>query len=132
MADRSDLTDALARFTPDRGGLDRDAIVFAAGQQSARSHGWRNLALGLIAAQAVTLLALWPSTRPTAEVKEIAPSPTTLEEPADPPSPAPSDSWLAVVRALRDGDEAISVPFVQRELTPTNAALTPCSGPRFD
>ena len=132
MADRSELTDALGRFTPDRGSFDRDAIVFAAGQLAARWRGWRYVAFGLIATQAVTVLLLVPTAPPRAAIDEIVPALAPMESLPEQPSPAPSDSWIAVVRSLRDGDEAFPARFIQTELTLVDAPLTPRSGQRFD
>ena len=54
----------LSRFTPDAGGLDRDALLFAAGRSSARpNRGWMALASLLTGTQALSLVLLWP--RPT-------------------------------------------------------------------
>ena len=62
MPDRPDpVTDSLARFTPSAPGLDRDAILFAAGRRAARgSWVWKALAVTLAVSQLVTLVALWP------------------------------------------------------------------------
>ena len=44
----------LSRFTPDAGGLDRDALLFAAGRGSARpNRGWMALATLLASTQAL-------------------------------------------------------------------------------
>jgi hypothetical protein len=46
----------LSRFTPDGSGLDRDALLFAAGRAAARpSRRWQVLAGALAASQLVTL-----------------------------------------------------------------------------
>jgi hypothetical protein len=62
------LLERLSRFTPDAGGLDRDALLFAAGRDSARpNRGWMTLAAVLTTTQALSLVLLWPhSTPPTA------------------------------------------------------------------
>ena len=54
----------LSRFTPYAGGLDRDALLFAAGRGSARpNRGWITLAVLLTNTQVLSLVLLWP--RPT-------------------------------------------------------------------
>ncbi len=71
------LSERLSRFTPTGTGLDRDALLFEAGQASARpSRRWIALA-GLLAASqvvcvvlVVSLVLLWP--RPTPPVPVIA------------------------------------------------------------
>jgi hypothetical protein len=51
----------LKRFTPDSAGLDRDALLFAAGRASARRHPlWAAAAGLLLASQMTTLVLLWP------------------------------------------------------------------------
>ncbi len=66
------LAERLSRFTPDASGLDRDALLFAAGRASARPpRRWQMLAGALAACQLATLVCLWPRT----------PSPTTTSMP---------------------------------------------------
>ena len=55
----------LSRFTPDAGGLDRDALLFAAGRNSVRpNRGWKTVASLLAATQALSLVLLWPRPNP--------------------------------------------------------------------
>lgn len=57
------LAERLSRFTPDAAGLDRDALLFAAGRASVRpSRRWQALAGVLAASQLLTLVFLWPRT----------------------------------------------------------------------
>ena len=57
----------LSRFTPDAGGLDRDALLFAAGRNSVRpNRGWVTVASLLAATQALSLVLLWPRPNPPA------------------------------------------------------------------
>ncbi len=50
------ILERLSRFTPDAGGLDRDALLFAAGRASARpNRGWMTLASLLAGTQALSL-----------------------------------------------------------------------------
>ena len=56
-----EFLERLSRFTPDTGGLDRDALLFAAGKASARpDHRWVVLAALLANTQIVSLVLLWP------------------------------------------------------------------------
>src|SRR5262245_31726853 len=90
----------LSRFTPDVGGLNRDALLFAAGRASARSaRGWPALTALLGVTQVATLLVLWPG--PTPVVVQMPPpvalsaAPTLpAERPGFEPSEAPV-SWSA-------------------------------------
>jgi hypothetical protein len=57
----------LSRFTPDAGGLDRDALLYVAGRRSARpNRAWIALAAALAVSQALTLALLWPRPAPPA------------------------------------------------------------------
>lgn len=55
------LPERLSRFTPSAGGLDRDALLFAAGRNSARpNRAWQGLSAVLAATQILTLACMWP------------------------------------------------------------------------
>ncbi|MGH7169754.1 MAG: hypothetical protein ACRELG_05695 [Gemmataceae bacterium] len=59
------LPEHLSRFTPDAAGLDRDALLFAAGRASVRTdRKWQALAGALALSQMLTLVCLWPRTPP--------------------------------------------------------------------
>ena len=59
------ILERLSRFTPDAGGLDRDALLFAAGRESARpNRGWMTLASLLASTQALSLVASLASPEP--------------------------------------------------------------------
>jgi hypothetical protein len=100
------LAERLSRFTPDGTGLDRDALLFAAGRASVRpSRRWQALAVALAASQLLTLVCLWPHTPPSS-----APSAAVAESPAIAPKPpvAPDPSALSVLRErllADDGDK---------------------------
>jgi hypothetical protein len=79
------ILERLTRFTPDAGGLDRDALLFAAGRSSARpSLGWMMLATLLASTQALSLVFLWP--HPTLPPARFAVSVAAVPEP---PATAP-------------------------------------------
>jgi hypothetical protein len=90
------MTDRLSRFAPNAPGLDRDAILFAAGRRSARGSWLWKAAVGLLAAsQAVTLVVLWPA--PATTISPVVP-PAALgpaAQPEPPPPSPPSDVWTA-------------------------------------
>jgi hypothetical protein len=105
------LAKHLSRFTPDGTGLDRDALLFAAGRASARpNRRWQALAAALAASQLLTLVCLWPHTPPpSAPPATVAKQPTVAPEP---PPAAPDPSALSVLRdrlLADDGDWPSSV-----------------------
>jgi hypothetical protein len=123
MPDRPDpVTDQLGRFTPSAPGLDRDAIVFAAGRRAARGSWLWKAAAGLLAAShAVTLVVLWP--KPSAVPVPVEPPPAVAPAPEpEAPSPSPGpDVWTAGSRPevlLR------SEPMTPVEFVPSDPPLT--------
>jgi hypothetical protein len=101
------VAERLSRFTPERGGLDRDALLFAAGRASARpSRGWMALAGALAASQMLTLALFWPRPLPSgsdvvADAVAVAPA-----EVLSSPEPAPSALWALRQRLLEPGQPA--------------------------
>jgi len=103
------LAERLSRFTPDGGGLDRDALLFAAGRASARpGRRWQALA-GILAATQLTMLVffLWPrvpNQGADAPRSPFAPAPpVAVGKPSA--APADSDSWATNWRRFNDPDE---------------------------
>src|SRR5688500_20369614 len=96
MPDRPDpMTDRLSRFTPSAPGLDRDALLYAAGHRSARgSWLWKALAGLFATTQVITLLMLWPRPQPAGTFVGPPPAVAPAAEPAPPASP-PADVWTA-------------------------------------
>ncbi len=75
----------LTRFTPNAAGLDRDALLFAAGRSSARpNRGWKALATALAGSQVLSLVVLWPWPKPDASPRQMT---ATLGESHTPRSP---------------------------------------------
>jgi hypothetical protein len=120
------MTDRLSRFTPNGAGLDRDAILFAAGRRSARSSRLWPLVAGMLAAtQALTLVMLWPA---PAQVVSV---PVDGHRPVEwtvPPASSPADMWSAGSRpeVIDSPPSSSSVEYVSE---PT---LTARSHFRFD
>jgi hypothetical protein len=93
------LLERLSRFTPDPGSLDRDALLFAAGRNSARpNRGWKALAYLLASTQALSLLLPWPHSSPSGRISDnvaAVPAPSsTLESEVSAP-PAQPGVWSA-------------------------------------
>src|SRR4051812_44154457 len=103
------LVEHLSRFTPDGTGLDRDALLFAAGRASARpNRRWLTLAGTLAVSQVLPLALLCPRGIPQPPPPPAPPDPSlvvTLPPPPPPPPfppapPTPHDP--CEVWALRD------------------------------
>ena len=126
------MTDRLSRFTPSAPGLDRDAILFAAGRRSARgSWLWKALAGLFATTQVVTLLALWPRPQPAGTFVGPPPAvaPAAPAEPPPPPGSPPADVWTAGSRP----DVVQSPPTLSTvEYVDPGPPLTVRSGIRFD
>jgi hypothetical protein len=95
----------LSRFTPDPGGLNRDALLFAAGRESTRpNRGWKTLAAVLAGTQVLTLVLLRPRPAPSVTGLTVAvassPAPTAALEP-QPTEATPSRGvWTARLSLL--------------------------------
>ena len=122
------MTDRLSRFTPSASGLDRDAILYAAGRRSARgSWLWKALA-GLFApSQVVTILMLWPRPQPAGTFDPPAAVAPAIEAPA--PASPPTDVWTAGsrVNVFEERPALSTVQFVEPD-----PPLTVRSGLRID
>jgi hypothetical protein len=97
----SDLAESLSRFTPDASGLDRDALLFAAGRASVRpARRWAVLAGALAASQLVTLALLVLQSTRTATPPTPAPAPFADRPvpPDEPPSPGREATSLWTLR----------------------------------
>jgi len=111
------MTDRLTRFTPHAPGIDRDAILYAAGRRAARGSWLWKAAAGLLAAsQAITLVALWP--KPPAAVAPVAPAAISpAPEPPSPSVPPPPDIWTAGSRpdVVQQSEPLTTIQFVQAD-----------------
>ena len=97
MPDRPDpVTDRLARFTPSAAGLDRDALLFAAGRRSGRGSRLWPAAVALLAvSQAVTLVMLWPGSQEPVTSAPAAPAFAPVPSLSVPPNSSSPDLWTA-------------------------------------
>jgi hypothetical protein len=94
------ILERLSRFTPDAGSLDRDGLLYQAGQRSARpNRPWIALAAALAATQMLTLALWWERPAPSAAAlpPNAAPAPaqTSPSEPSSPDSSDSPGSWSA-------------------------------------
>lgn len=89
------LAERLSRFTPNASGLNRDALLFAAGRASIRpQRRWQMLSGVLAACWLLTFVSLWPRTpTPTPAAVPLASHPSTDRMPEEEPSPTPSSQW---------------------------------------
>jgi hypothetical protein len=96
------LAERLSRFTPNTAGLDRDALLFAAGRASVRpSRRWQGLAGALAVSQLLTVFCLWPQMPQPAFVPNTTPF-AASEPPRSAAVPIrPSESDPSELRALR-------------------------------
>jgi hypothetical protein len=103
-----EFLERLSRFTPAAGGLNRDALLFAAGRSSARpNRAWKTLAALLAGTQALSLVLLWPRPTPPAggfavPVVAVLEPPSTLEPPIAETRPKPG-VWSARHSLLASG-----------------------------
>ena len=89
------LEKRLSHFTPDGTGLDRDALLFAAGRASARPKRlWPVLAGVLAISQLLSLTLMWPRTTSHVAPLASAPKEPALAEPLDTAqSRLPTELW---------------------------------------
>jgi hypothetical protein len=97
----------LNRFTPDPGGLDRDALLFAAGRSSARpNRSWQAVSALLAGTQALSLTLLLARPAPPRDVLSL-PVASRPAPPADLQAPAgPSEANPGIWSARHRFDES--------------------------
>jgi hypothetical protein len=116
------LADRLSRFTPDPGGLDRDAVLFAAGRASARpDRRWAALVAALATCQALTLVLLWPHPVSAPERLPTAAAPSSARPEAR--AADPTELWALNRRVLGSGREDLPPPTPGRDFTPDGPPL---------
>jgi hypothetical protein len=127
------FAEQLSQFTPDGSGLDRDALLFAAGRASVRrNRGWATLACTLAASQLLTLVLFWPRTPAMTNIVRDAPPAPSVREDFQPASA----SEEMELRALSDrafvwegGIPPLSPPV--QSLAPESPPLRAFNGPYF-
>jgi hypothetical protein len=121
------IAELLSRFTPDGTGLDRDALLFAAGRASARpNRAWIVLTTCLALSQAFTLAAL---TFRSAGPVQSAPSRDAVvpAAPDVPPASPPADGPLALWPRAGAGLDDVPRPTGVDDLVPDAPPLTALS-----
>jgi hypothetical protein len=120
------LAERLSRFTPDASGLNRDALLFAAGRASVRpSRHWQALAGVLAASQLLTLVCLWPRAplAPSHETPFVA-SEAMLPSPKSEPAPKPDPSeWRTLRQQMQDTDLEYLTPPSDEPMVPQELPL---------
>ncbi len=107
------LAERLSRFSPDASGLNRDALLFAAGRASVRTgRYWQAFAGVLAASQLLTLFCLWPRTphSPPHETPFVASEsfrPDRTRMPARTPDPS---EWRMLRQRMQDVELDYSPP----------------------
>jgi hypothetical protein len=119
------LLQRLSQFTPDGSGLDRDALLYAAGRASARpNRGWLVAVGALAACQLLTLALLLPRTKSPPE----RPSPLALGNhlvELDPASTPDACEMGVLTRQLIDAkDNDVPSPAYVVNLAPCDPPLT--------
>lgn len=124
------MTDRLNQFTPNAAGLDRDAILFAAGQRAVRgSWVWKAAACMLAITQVATLIALWPRETPLAGPATSVPQMAPAIMPVSPESSPPPDVWT-----IHSSPDVVLDPPKSSlaEFAPSGPPLTAWAAHRFD
>jgi hypothetical protein len=131
MPDRPDpVTDRLSRFTPSASGLDRDAILFAAGRRSGRINRlWPAAAVLLAISQAATLAVLWPR---SPEVTVTLPTPAAVHSASEMLLPPASPSPDVLSAGSRPEDLQKEPAPASGDYVSSGPTLTAASALRFD
>jgi hypothetical protein len=111
----------LSRFHPDGSNLDRNALLYRAGQASARRNRlWPWAAALLAVSQLVVLGALWP--RPARQVAALRSIPDFVDTSLPIRSPEPSELWV-LSRQLLQSPTGDFAPPVSVEMTDADSPL---------
>jgi hypothetical protein len=112
------FAERLGRFTPNMGGLDRDTLLFAAGQASVRrpTRLWSVLVGALAASQLLTVVLLWPGPKsPVGPMANSSPAAEVTMLDTPPLARETTDEWVLSRRALQsDNGEWPRDPAVER------------------
>ncbi len=119
------LAESLSRFTPDASGLNRDALLFAAGRASVRpNRRWQALAAVLAASQLLTLVCLWPLAPVSPpETPMIATESVFPREKAGPARKPDPSEWRALRQQMQDADLEYLTPPSDEPMPPQEPPL---------
>jgi hypothetical protein len=127
------FAEQLSQFTPDGSGLDRDALLFAAGLASARpNRGWATLACTLATSQLLTLVLFWPKAPTLPNIVQDAPPAPSAREDFQPASGSEETELRALSnRAFvwEDGIPPLAAPV--QSLAPESPPLRAFNGSYF-
>jgi hypothetical protein len=91
---QSDI-ERLSRFTPDRSNLDRDALLYAAGQASVRPNlVWPSMASLLAISQFVMIGVFWQRPTPVQQVAMQRSIPTLMDTSEPVAAPESAELWV--------------------------------------
>jgi hypothetical protein len=114
----------LSRLTPNRGKIDRDALIFAAGRRSAgKNRGWKAMTGILVAGQLLTLAFLGPhpaASRPSNQVRIASDRPEQVERGTTAPLPS---EWLQLRESLLAGERMPAPKESNEALVPDDPPL---------
>jgi hypothetical protein len=124
----------LAQFTPDRGHIDRDGLLFAAGRASApKARGWK-IAVFVLAISQAAILIVWIAGIQTTN-PPLNPSVRSIDSqnglPSSEPStnvPDPAGSYVEIVR--RWERDALPPPAPIADPNPPDPILSVAAGQR--
>ncbi len=135
---REPIIERLSRFTLDGSGLDRDAILYAAGRASARpNRNWMALAGSLAVCQVVTLAILWPRPVPAVDSAvglladgQVTPASPVGNAQTSLPMPDESELWFRNRRILLSADADLPPPVASTgPIVPSDPPLHAFSAP---
>jgi hypothetical protein len=118
----SEPIERLSRFTPDASGIDRDALLFAAGRASAHpSRRWNAVCAALVTTQLLTLgLALWPRPVQVQVLPGRALPPMAVVDLPTTVAPTPSGAASLLVqrdRAIASGGDLPAPPMTNEPMS---------------
>jgi hypothetical protein len=137
---REPIVESLSRFTASASGLNRDAILFAAGRASARpNRGWMALAGVLASFQLLTLLFLWPRATSVMNSSDVPVAQTETKpdlvddiKQHSPASPNTAEIWTRNRQMLMTSDVELPPPVASAgPMIPSDPPLTAFSANAF-
>ena len=126
---------SLSKFTPDASGLDRDALLFAAGRASAPPRrGWMALAVVMAASQLVawTLLGFQSAHSPGVPTPDSGSMAVPNPMPSERPSPSPDrdgQSYSPLRAQALAAEDQLPAPEPIEQLAPAEPPLHAFAAP---